>query len=75
MHLLLSLDFSLAIGGADKSIRVVNLSEPQLKTMQTFNQKVSGKVMSLAWHSSKDGWLAYGKKPSNFSFLFTLEMV
>lgn len=54
-------DYSLAIGGAEKSIRVVNLSEPQLKTMQTFNQKVSGKVMSLSWHPSKDGWLAYGK--------------
>lgn len=52
---------SLAIGVADKSIRVVNTNEQQLKTMQTFTQKVSGKVMSLSWHPSKDGWLAYGR--------------
>lgn len=52
---------SLAMGVADKSIRVINLSEPSFKTMQTFDQKVSAKVMSLSWHPSKDGWLAYGK--------------
>lgn len=62
---------SLAIGGADKTIRVVNLSEPQLKTMQTFNQKVSGKVMSLSWHPSKDGWLAYGTSDGRIGIQFT----
>lgn len=62
---------SLAIGGADKSIRVVNLSEPQLKTMQTYNQKVSGKVMSLSWHPSKDGWLAYGTSDGRIGVQYT----
>ncbi|XP_034256257.1 gem-associated protein 5 isoform X2 [Thrips palmi] len=62
---------SLAIGGADKSIRVVNLSEPQLKTIQTYNQKVSGKVMSLAWHPSKDGWLAYGTSDGRIGVQYT----
>lgn len=62
---------SLAIGVADKSIRVINLIEPQLKTMQTFNQKVSGKVMSLSWHPSKDGWLAYGTSDGRIGIQFT----
>lgn len=62
---------SLAIGAADKTIRVVNLSEPQLKTMQTFSQKVSGKVMSLSWHPSKDGWLAYGTSDGRIGVQFT----
>ncbi|KAJ9592049.1 hypothetical protein L9F63_001428, partial [Diploptera punctata] len=56
-----SFDYQMiAFGVGDGTIRIWNLSNSTFLEITTLWKKIKGKVMALAWHPTKEGWLAYG---------------
>ncbi|XP_069679265.1 gem-associated protein 5 [Periplaneta americana] len=49
----------IAFGVGDGMIRVWDLSNSTTLEITLLWQKIKGKVMALAWHPAKEGWLAY----------------
>lgn len=70
LSLIICFIFRLSIGTNDGFIKLLDLSKPNIKkvNLTNFYQKIQSKVTSLAWHPSKDLYLAYGTLEGRVSY-------